>query len=368
MSASSPSNPYLLPYKIRCTNCNQFGHHIRHCDQPVSSYGLIAFRINDPSWNQASIIHGHEPQLPIEKLEFLMIQRRNSYGFVEIIRGKYKLDDLSYLRTIIAETTKEEQAELLTQPFEILWRNMWGVENKNYKHDFEVSRLKFQKITAGVEEASTKQIITLAQLIQENKTSWTTPEWGFPKGKPNNHETTVETAEREFCEETGLEPGDFDVFENVYPFQESFYGTNQTQYKHIYYLAYMLPHVAVHMKKDDIVMTREIGDIKWFSYSDALAHIRDYNNEKKELLLQVHKVLREYIPLMIGPAVTPVARTIGYVLGVETVDCSGEVACVSEEVEEEVSNREHDDADRPKKTHIVDGKSYASAARPGGRG
>ncbi len=317
------------------------------CEQPVSSYGLIAFRITDPSWNQVAALHGRGELLPLDKVQFLMIQRRNSYGFVEIIRGKYKTNDLSYLRTIIAETTKVEQDALLSQPFEMLWKNMWGIENKNYKHDFEMSRDKFHRIMAGVEDSHTKQRITLAQLIQENKSSWPTPEWGFPKGKPNLHETTLETAEREFCEETGLAPGDFHVFENIYPFQENFYGTNQTQYKHVYYLAYMMPSVAVRMNHEDAVMAREIGDIAWFSYSDALAHIRDYNNEKKELLLQVHKVLRDYIPLLIGPA----------------------VACVGELEEAEPIIREQHVAESiSKKSHIVGGKSYATAARGSGPG
>jgi hypothetical protein len=39
---------------------------------------------------------------------------------------------------------------------------------------------------------------------------------------------------------------------------------------------------------------------------------------------------------------------------------------MEEDVEGVVSNREHDVAERTKKTHIVDGKSYASAARNGG--
>jgi 8-oxo-dGTP pyrophosphatase MutT (NUDIX family) len=345
--SASPSNPFVQPYKIRCTNCNQQGHHIRHCEQPVSSYGVIAFRVTDSSWNQVAALHGRGEVLPLDKIQFLMVQRRNTYGFVEIIRGKYKTNDLSYLRTIIAETTKVEQDALLSQSFETLWKNMWGVENKNYKHDFEMSREKFLRMSAGVEDPHTKQRITLAQLIHENKSSWPTPEWGFPKGKPNLHESTLETAEREFCEETGLMTGDFHIFENIYPFQENFYGTNQTQYKHVYYLAYMMPSVAVRMNHEDAVMAREIGDIAWFSYSDALAHIRDYNNEKKELLLQVHKVLRDYIPLLIGPA----------------------VACVGALEEEEPINREQHVAESvSKKSHIVGGKSYASAARGSGSG
>lgn len=298
------SATHMTNSKIRCTNCNQYGHHIRYCIQPVSSYGLIAFRVADPSWNQQAALGTSASAsecIPLNKLQFLMIQRRNTYGFVEIIRGKYKLNDITYLRSIISETTHKEQEDLLMLDFDTLWRNMWGQENKNYKHDFEVSKEKFQKISAGIEDPHTKERYTLAQLICENKTDWRTAEWGFPKGKPNLNESSLETAEREFCEETGLAREQFYIFENLYPFQETFYGTNQIQYKLIYYLAYIPYNVTVKLKKDDEIMTREIGDICWVSYEDALRKIRFYNNEKKDLLIQVYNVLKNYCPLLIGP-------------------------------------------------------------------
>lgn len=292
---------YTPSTKICCTNCKQYGHHIRHCIQPVSSYGLIAFRIADPTWNQQATLNAGLDCIPVDKLQFLMIQRRNTYGFVEIIRGKYKLNDISYLRSIISETTRKEQEDLLMLDFDALWRNMWGQENKNYKHDFEISKEKFQKISAGVEDPLTRERYTLAQLICENKTDWKTAEWGFPKGKPNLNESSLETAEREFCEETGLPREKFHIFENLFPFQEMFYGTNQIQYKLIYYLAYIPYNVTVKMKKDDEIMLREIGDISWVSYEDALRKIRFYNNEKKDLLIQIYNVLKNYCPLLIGP-------------------------------------------------------------------
>lgn len=241
-----------------------------------------------------------------------MIQRRNTYGFVEIIRGKYKLNDIPYLRSIISETTRKEQEDLLMLDFDTLWRNMWGQENKNYKHDFEVSKEKFQKISAGVEDPFTRERHTLAQLVCENRTDWRTAEWGFPKGKPNLNESSLETAEREFCEETGLARDQFYIFENLYPFQETFYGTNEVQYKLIYYLAYIPYNVTVKLKKDDEIMTREIGDIAWVSYEDALRKIRFYNNEKKDLLIQIYNVLKNYCPLLIGPinhSSTPVLKS-----------------------------------------------------------
>lgn len=341
--------------KIRCTNCNQYGHHIRNCIQPISSYGIVAFRIADPLWDQCQTL-----TLPLEKVEFLMIERRNTYGFVEIIRGKYKLNDIGYLRSIISETTQEEQYALLHDDFETLWRNMWGVDNKNYKHDFEISKEKFQKINSGIEDAITKQKCTLSQLIIENESSWKTAEWGFPKGKPNLYESAVETAEREFCEETGLMPGQYSLFENIYPFQEIFHCTNQIQYKHIYYLAYIPYNVSVVMKNDDEVMAREIGDIKWLSYKKAMNQIRSYNSEKKELLMNIYNVLKKYNPLLIGP----ITYNGNYPASNMTMALENLNGSLYKQ-----HNRELHGADESRKgqqNHVITGKTYADAASTAG--
>ena len=41
-------------------------------------------------------------------------------------------------------------------------------------------------------------------------------------------------------------------------------------------------------------MSREIGDIGWFSIDDALTHIRSENIEKREILLRVSGLIRSY--------------------------------------------------------------------------
>ena len=42
-------------------------------------------------------------------LEYLMIQRNDSFGFVEFIRGKYPLHNEDYIQTLINEMTMEEK-------------------------------------------------------------------------------------------------------------------------------------------------------------------------------------------------------------------------------------------------------------------
>ena len=44
----------------------------------------------------------------------------------------------------------------------------------------------------------------MKELIQKSTTKWTEPEWGFPKGRREYHETDVDCSKREFQEETGI--------------------------------------------------------------------------------------------------------------------------------------------------------------------
>jgi 8-oxo-dGTP pyrophosphatase MutT (NUDIX family) len=56
--------------------------------------------------------------------------------------------------------------------------------------------------------------ITLQQLIQESKTTWDCPEWGFPKGRRNSYESELNCALREYEEETGYEKRDIAIINN----------------------------------------------------------------------------------------------------------------------------------------------------------
>ena len=63
---------------ILCQNCGEKGHHIKECTNPKTSLGIILFRKID------------------NNIEYLMICRRNTIGFVEFIRGKYNFTNYKY--------------------------------------------------------------------------------------------------------------------------------------------------------------------------------------------------------------------------------------------------------------------------------
>lgn len=97
------------------------------------SYGVIMFRIRDPNWNPLQKLASSDTAslfIPMDQVEFCLIQRKDSLGFVELVRGKYKMQDFEYIRDQIHGMTQQERTMLLTNTFDQLWQHVWGPENK----------------------------------------------------------------------------------------------------------------------------------------------------------------------------------------------------------------------------------------------
>lgn len=271
-----------------CSNCGQVGHSFRQCLAPVLSYGLIVCRFMNPRWklenslcSPQQLLNGSEDNGGIE---ILMVQRKDSLRFVEFIRGKYTLKDTDYIKQLLSHMTPEERDLLMRYTFPQLWNHVWGTSNpRNYRTDFEQSSQKFQElVSSGL----------LAQLIEETKSLWSTPEWGFPKGRRNPYESDIECAIRECIEETGLKRSQLAVFENMEPLSETFYGDNKVYYSHKYFPALVESGTEVSLSMMNPHMAREIGAIRWMSIDEALTQIRPENMEKKEILLRASGLFR----------------------------------------------------------------------------
>ena len=277
--------------KKTCTNCGKLGHHFRMCTAPITSYGIIAFRMNQPDLDILDPVN-----IPKEAIEVLLIQRKDSIGFIEIIRAKYKLQDTDYIRQQIEGTTAHERNLLCSKSFEELWKEIWGndAENKHYRSDYIQAKQKFDQLVEGFYIEST--FITLKHLIETTPLLWTTPEWGFPKGRRNMYESDQECAVREFCEETNLEKRDFQILRTLEPIKETFLGNNQIRYEHIYYIAYVSKDTHIVLRKNES-MAQEVGNIGWFSIENALKQIRITNTEKREILLRTSNILTTLCPI-----------------------------------------------------------------------
>ena len=183
----------------------------------------------------------------------------------------------------------EEKHRLLNEPFDELWKNMWGETSiSQYKNEEISSRKKMDLIKLGV--IINNKIITLEDIIKQSTTEWSETEWEFPKGRRNFKEKDIDCALREFEEETGIDSSKLTIIENLLPFEEIFIGTNHKSYKHKYFLAFM-------NNSDDYLnnyQITEVSKLECKSFDKCLEAIRPYNLEKKNLITNINKVLEEY--------------------------------------------------------------------------
>ena len=285
---------------VYCTNCGQQGHMTKQCTQPITSFGAIVFRVRG-GWNQAkslitsdTAITGLET-VPSSNIEFLLIQRRDSLGFIDIVRGKYKQDDYDYIKQQVRGMTVIEQERILTLPFDTLWEDLWGppAEGSNhFRSEKEASRVKLEKLRTGTP--------SLESIVQETTQKWATPEWGFPKGRRDIGESEYTCALRELREETGLTEADVIPVKNMETICELFFGSNRIQYCHKYYIFFAPDEKEVVYDKTNPHMRQEIGDLRWCSMDEGLRLIRPDNSEKREVLLRVNNFLKKYCPLRLG--------------------------------------------------------------------
>ncbi len=255
-----------------CNNCGTKGHIFYQCKQPITSVGIIVFRIN------ANGVR-----------EYLLIRRKDSIGYVEFMRGKYNIYSKIYLDNIISEMTLEEKQRILTNDFYTLWKNLWGDDiNTQYRGEEKSSRDKFETLKYGVTTNDLEY--SLESLINESTGKWLETEWGFPKGRHNNQEKDLLCALREFEEETGYSRLSINIIQNLMPFEEIFTGSNYKSYKHKYYVAFM-----ENAKEDQMAyQDTEVSKMEWKTYDESIQAIRSYNLEKKEVLTRVDTLLNNY--------------------------------------------------------------------------
>ena len=255
-----------------CNNCGKPGHMFHQCKLPITSYGIILFR---PS---------------TEGLQFLMIRRKDSFGYIDFIRGKYSPYNIHQVQTIIDEMSIYEKERIINEPFEQLWKQMWGeTTNLQFKNEEIASSKKFNQIKKGI--TIYDEIFTLKDIVDKSESKWIETEWEFPKGRRNPKEKDLDCAMREFEEETGISISKIKIVENLLPFEEIFIGTNHKSYKHKYFLAYMNDSEEDYLNNFQV---SEVSKLEWKSINKCLEDIRPYNLEKKELITNINKVLQEY--------------------------------------------------------------------------
>lgn len=280
-----------------CGNCGKNGHIYKNCTEPITSYGIIDIKIDDianndldyleKKVNSSTIIpetHGVHNNKNINKfiyyknkIKFLLIRRKHTLGYIEFVRGHYKIENIDGIIYLFKQMIKEEIENIGKYTFDELWKSLWG-KNVSYRdNEFKQSKEKFNKLKNGASD-----FLNLDFYVNNVKPQWKTAEWGFPKGRRNFQETDMECATREFTEETGLTKPNKIAY-NLAPLSEIFIGTNGVRYKHVYYLCFFNTNVNINNVQSD-----EIGDIGWYSYNDTINKIRPYHTKRIKIITKLY--------------------------------------------------------------------------------
>jgi len=270
-----------------CINCGKNGHNSKSCNDPITSCGIICFKINHlpipkikkflfnkyiniEDYNYNHIDYYNKTNFHRKDIKFLLIQRKHSLSYIEFLRGKYNENDMIKITNMFELMSEKEVKNIKTNEFDYLWNNLWKdtARSKTFLKEMSISNNKFNYLKKN-------------NIIENLKSKYLEPEWGFPKGRRNKFENNNDCAHREFVEETNLL--NYMQFDRIGIMEETFNGTDNNLYKHIYYIA---------GSDEDELTTNfdnyEVSNIGWFTIDQVLNLLRPYNKSKIDLINQLY--------------------------------------------------------------------------------
>jgi 8-oxo-dGTP pyrophosphatase MutT (NUDIX family) len=288
--------------KYICNNCDKHGHDSKSCPEPVTSWGIILVKFDN--LGKVDISHSKNTKLThitevkledtldinkatmlIDRIQFLMISRKHSLGFIEFMMGRYSLINIDHLSFLIKQMLPLEIKNIRDNinNFDKLWEELWGKTHARYNNEYHNSKKLFEKLNdiCCVD-------ITLEFLLDNISPSpiYKNPEYGFPKGRKNKGERGRDCAIREFQEESGFTLDDIKIIDDVEPIVENLTGTNGIRYRHIYYLAELVSDKQISLTNNEHQIY-EIGSVGFYTFNDVQHHIRPYHIEKKNIVTKL---------------------------------------------------------------------------------
>lgn len=299
---------------IYCGNCGKYGHVYKKCPEPITSHGIIAFKIEDlDDTEQEFIDQFSDESFPIDvidtnkkdkitssseldiaifcaldkRIKFLLIRRKHTLGYIEFLRGRYRIANVDGIIFLFRQMTPDEINKIGTTEFDKLWHDLWENEEKYksyYEQEYKQSKEKFENIKYCDDD----RYLGLDFYVKNVIPTWKHAEWGFPKGRRNLYESNIECAKREFMEETGYDKNEYNYYAGIYPFEENLIGTNGIKYKHIYYVANVITDRDPVIDPDYKPQSTEVGDIGWFTFRETLDLIRIHHVERKKIITEMY--------------------------------------------------------------------------------
>jgi len=237
----------------------------------ITSYGIILFTIQG------------------NRVLYQLCKPRDSVNYVSFIRGLYSKKQLKFF---LALMTEKEIERITMYPFDKLWDDLWfGAECK-------FAYMEYRKAKRTFRENYRMVVDMIADIDHPHSDSHL---WGFPKGKKNSNEKSIETAVREFEEETMIGSSQINIVSEI-PLIESYYGSNDKLYKTVYYPAFT-PHIIAseytfknsELRTDtSLIVSNEIEDLGWFTYEEVMEKFT-FRPYRQRMVTILHKCILDQI-------------------------------------------------------------------------
>lgn len=257
--------------------------------------GAILFKMKNKKYNfnleKRKRMTKKEKNFIKNNIQFLCIQRRNSYAYQEFINGKYNDDVYRIYELLNGMTNHERNVVLKADNFQELIKLAWVKNPKIRKGSME----KFNKFINGNNEVSRYHFTDSNSYLSNFDNNPRTP-IEFPKGIINKKELPFKCALRELREETGIKKSDYMKPLNI-QFDETMIGTDKNYYHNKYFMLHLLKDPLNTEKKEKFIkQNNEVINIEWYSYQE-LKKIFSGSITKKNILKKIIKYIGTVIRL-----------------------------------------------------------------------
>lgn len=159
-------------------------------------------------------------------VQLLMIKKRFTYAYFDFIFGKYDSKDIRGLKELFGRMTYWEKMLIMEGDFNAMWNRLMNT-NKNTRL---VPRSDIESCYPAKKQRFENLFRSDQRRLREalNNTPIADPIWELPKGHPIKGERPIDTAIREFKEETGGTLADYDILYDCRPIVQTYKNGKNT--------------------------------------------------------------------------------------------------------------------------------------------
>lgn len=213
--------------------------------------------------------------------QILLVRKNVSYGLVEMFMfNNYRPRDEVKLRYYFERMTNQEKIYIANRQFDIIYSLVHGAGADKRDNNYMSAKIKFNSLFVP----NTKFVLDLL-----DSTGSISEIWEIPKGRSDPTETQLQTAVREFKEETGIKKEQFTILPPSGTFTEDI-ETHRSFYHHEYFLSFMIKPIIPRIRISNYSQTKEVNDIQWFTLRELA--VLDKKNQRVFKLAR--KIIRSF--------------------------------------------------------------------------